>query len=398
MPRVSSYYHGVYIPQMPTEWYDDREPVPLEDLKEKTFEFRMHHDGWNSLITLWNTYPGAKDPPVFHITASGSNEELLVNQEFMWRFMKGYEKANPHVVRVKTPNGMITLHTSEEFWNRFVTLATQWSQERHARGEYNRENTTVVSSMMPGMEPIRTTLEDWENICRSWEREKRITPEHINSMIQRGVGGAPPPQQQTNEFMQLQTQLSDAAQSAQAHAQHSAQVAEELRAAKMEAQRYRHEAETYKRERDQMEDRLGMLESQLARVQADLERQRSQCTKDIQARESELVAARQAADVADLKKELQMRELMQEELCRVKEEAMREVEKCRSEMMQAHQTELCEMRRYLIDSPMGHQHHACPHRRPCCPSPQHTRLHAPRKATTHVTYCGQRTVATQTPP
>ena len=146
--------------------------------------FPADRDFWNNFVTQVNMYPGAMDPPQYHVDASHTNESVLVNQEFLRRFVSGWEKANPHVVTLSGPMGTSQMHTSEEFWNRFVTLAGQRSRVRAANGELGMEDVTVESSLLP-MNPIKTTQGDWNDICQSWEQEKSLT----------GGGSAQPPPQ-----------------------------------------------------------------------------------------------------------------------------------------------------------------------------------------------------------
>ena len=77
-----------------------------------------------------------------------------------------------------------------------------------------------------------------------------------------------------------------------------------------------------------------------------MQKQRDICHKELAQKERDMEELQQLADLADLKKELQMRELMQEELFKAKEEVQREAdEKCRIDLMKHEaknmRTQLC---------------------------------------------------------
>eukprot|EP01065_Artemidia_motanka_P016033 TRINITY_DN1976_c0_g1_i1.p1 TRINITY_DN1976_c0_g1~~TRINITY_DN1976_c0_g1_i1.p1 ORF type:complete len:607 (+),score=124.15 TRINITY_DN1976_c0_g1_i1:204-1823(+) len=451
------------------------------------FSFPADRDFWNNFVTQVRLYPGAMDAPHFHVDASHTDESVLVNQEFLRRFVSGWETANPHVVKVSTPEGSTSFHASEEFWNRFVSIAGQRSRERAARGEVVDENTVVQSGRYPGSAPVRTTAADWRDICQTWEVEKGVTPEQKMQQMQqrwqqisdpssraRGPEVSPLPgpdpsdallmqqnvelQAQRNDLAHkssqldaqrrqledIQRQLSDAQRQAQAANQRSSQSMSDLQQARSEADKYRREMEELRssqnqmqqgwdRERNALEDRLRSMEAALGQLQTDVSRQRDQAQREIQTREQELLAVKQAADIADLKKELQMRELMQEEICKAREEAQREAEeRVRQEQLQRTQQELEDMRRMLREHPLGGIRGSTPvpAMAQCTPAASSQgvqceppgalslsanpayRTHGPQATQTQtavcppspahryvtVTHCPQRTVATQTPP
>eukprot|EP01064_Diplonema_japonicum_P034142 TRINITY_DN698_c0_g1_i5.p1 TRINITY_DN698_c0_g1~~TRINITY_DN698_c0_g1_i5.p1 ORF type:complete len:209 (+),score=55.07 TRINITY_DN698_c0_g1_i5:78-704(+) len=176
-----------FIPRMP--WFEPSDEPSAKALllsqavtESNDVLFPADLDFWSNFVQEVQKYPGAMDPPYFDVDASHTDQSVLVNQEFLRRFVSGWEKANPHVVVVSTPHGASTFHSSEEFWNRFVTMAGQRSRMRAARGELGLEDTTVTSKMLPNMAPIKTTEEDWNDICRTWEQEKSVG------------NAAPPPQ------------------------------------------------------------------------------------------------------------------------------------------------------------------------------------------------------------
>eukprot|EP01064_Diplonema_japonicum_P034146 TRINITY_DN698_c0_g1_i9.p1 TRINITY_DN698_c0_g1~~TRINITY_DN698_c0_g1_i9.p1 ORF type:complete len:402 (+),score=82.23 TRINITY_DN698_c0_g1_i9:78-1283(+) len=168
-----------FIPRMP--WFEPSDEPSAKALllsqavtESNDVLFPADLDFWSNFVQEVQKYPGAMDPPYFDVDASHTDQSVLVNQEFLRRFVSGWEKANPHVVVVSTPHGASTFHSSEEFWNRFVTMAGQRSRMRAARGELGLEDTTVTSKMLPNMAPIKTTEEDWNDICRTWAQEKSV--------------------------------------------------------------------------------------------------------------------------------------------------------------------------------------------------------------------------------
>eukprot|EP01059_Diplonema_ambulator_P001353 TRINITY_DN1112_c0_g2_i1.p1 TRINITY_DN1112_c0_g2~~TRINITY_DN1112_c0_g2_i1.p1 ORF type:complete len:248 (+),score=45.44 TRINITY_DN1112_c0_g2_i1:141-884(+) len=207
---------GPLIPRMP--WFEpsDQPSAKASLLSQATendpFTFPADDDFWNNFVQEVKRYPGAMNAPHYHVDASHTDESVLVNQEFLRRFVSGWERANPHVVVVSTPHGASTFHSSEEFWNRFVTLAGQRHRMREARGETGLEDTTVTSKMLPtNMAPIKTTEEDWNDICRTWEQEKAIgqfapptpqqQPMHQPPPMQTRY--APPPQQYYDQVCEV---------------------------------------------------------------------------------------------------------------------------------------------------------------------------------------------------
>eukprot|EP01065_Artemidia_motanka_P006460 TRINITY_DN13179_c0_g1_i1.p1 TRINITY_DN13179_c0_g1~~TRINITY_DN13179_c0_g1_i1.p1 ORF type:complete len:499 (+),score=146.97 TRINITY_DN13179_c0_g1_i1:57-1553(+) len=426
---VSSWRNGVYVPQMP--WFEpSSEPSAKASLLAQTvregdhFTFPADASFWNNFVTQARLYPGAMEQPHFHVDASHTDESLLVNQEFLRRFVSGWERANPHVVKVITPQGSTTFHSSDEFWNRFVTMAGQRSRERAARGELVTEDTVVQSSMYPGMPPVRTTQRDWLDICQSWEAERALQ----NQSRSRNMVEEPLISQQNitldaqrNELAnkleqiaahrrqvdQLRAQLAEAQGRAQTLQSRNSSADSELSAARQEAEARRQEMEDLRRRQQQMqqaweseraslEQRLLSTEQSLGQLQGDVGRQREQMRRDLAARERQLQEATQEAQIADLRKELQLREQMQEELCRAREEAVREAEEvARDDAMRRTQQELDELKQYLREQPL------CPPRLVCMPSTSsdHSRRAggSPYQRTLLVR-CPQRTVATQTPP
>ena len=135
------------------------------------FSFPADRDFWHNFVTQVRMYPGAMDPPHFHVDASHTDESVLVNQEFMRRFVAGWQQANPHKVTINTPGGQATFHGSDEFWNGFVLMAGQRGRARAARGEAGMEDTTVHSSLYPGQPPVRTTEADWNDYVQQWDKD-----------------------------------------------------------------------------------------------------------------------------------------------------------------------------------------------------------------------------------
>eukprot|EP01060_Flectonema_neradi_P033375 TRINITY_DN5594_c0_g1_i4.p1 TRINITY_DN5594_c0_g1~~TRINITY_DN5594_c0_g1_i4.p1 ORF type:complete len:533 (+),score=102.78 TRINITY_DN5594_c0_g1_i4:52-1650(+) len=456
MASQAQYKNGFHKPQMP--WFEpSTEPSAKASFLSQTMSADEHctfpadRDFWNNFVTQVNVYPGAMDPPQYHVDASHTNESVLVNQEFLRRFVSGWERANPHVVTLSGPMGTTQVHTSEEFWNRFVTLAGQRSRVRAANGELGLEDVTVESSLLP-MNPVKTTQGDWNEICQSWEQEKGTAgggggqppPNFSAPPPQQQVVQQPPPQpvviqhqqpqpiyddgllqqqnvqldsqrqQLTSQNTQLENQRrqieelrSQLGQVTHQSSLNNTAIADELRRAQAEAARYQQEADQLRSsqtrlqgEKDSLEQRIRALEKSLGGIQGEVARNKEQSARELASREKELAEVRQAADVADLKKELQMRELMQEELYRAKEEAKAEAdEKCRLDNLSRQQEEICNMRAMIRD---GYGRPNCPPQGGLCGMPPHFRggghMRALPPGPQHVSYCGQRTVATQTLP
>ena len=99
-------------------------------------------------------------------------------------------------------------------------------------------------------------------------------------------------------------------------------------------------------------------------LQGDVQRQRDACERELAAKDREIEDAKQAAGLAELKKELQMRELMQEEILKAKEEAAREAdERCKLALAKAEAS--CAARYAPVEDP-------CAWKAPCA-SPTCTR-------------------------
>ena len=141
------------------------------------FSFPADRDFWNNFVTQVRMYPGAMNHPQFHVDASHTDESVLVNQEFMRRFVAGWQNANPHVVTINSPQGQATFHSSEDFWSGFVMLAGERSRARAARGEGGLEDYTVASSRHPNQPPIRTTAADWNEYCHDWDAKLQQPPQ-----------------------------------------------------------------------------------------------------------------------------------------------------------------------------------------------------------------------------
>jgi len=307
----------------------------------------------------------------------------------------------------------------------------------------------IYSSMLPGA-PIKTTAADWQDICRSWEVEKGITPEQKHAMMMSRMnqidgmqtsprsGGfspeAPPPgpdpnegllAQQRAELSVQQSQLAemrarlDAAQrqesdvrrrlaetqmQADAVQRRQASAQDDLERARAEAERNRAEVEElrnshaqmqrgWETEKQTLEGRVASMEASLGELQSEVVRRREEHAAELLSRDRELASVKQSTEVAALRKELQLRELLQEEVSKVRDEAHREAEeRARQEQIQRTQQELDEMKKMLREHPLPSV---------CAPvSPP--RSYAPPGPVVPqgagYVQTRQRTVATQTPP
>eukprot|EP01065_Artemidia_motanka_P017362 TRINITY_DN20833_c0_g1_i1.p1 TRINITY_DN20833_c0_g1~~TRINITY_DN20833_c0_g1_i1.p1 ORF type:complete len:469 (+),score=138.73 TRINITY_DN20833_c0_g1_i1:1017-2423(+) len=137
------------------------------------FSFPADRDFWDNFVTQVRLYPGAGDPPHFHVDASHTDDSVVVQQEFMRRFVSGWEQANPHVVTVTSPSGVRQFHASDQFWSCFMQSAA----ERSRRGGGGGGGDLVVRSQLhPDMPPVLTTGAEWRTFCDKWEREQGVTP------------------------------------------------------------------------------------------------------------------------------------------------------------------------------------------------------------------------------
>eukprot|EP01060_Flectonema_neradi_P016179 TRINITY_DN22764_c0_g1_i1.p1 TRINITY_DN22764_c0_g1~~TRINITY_DN22764_c0_g1_i1.p1 ORF type:complete len:253 (+),score=47.04 TRINITY_DN22764_c0_g1_i1:25-783(+) len=197
----------LHAPRMP-------DPSMLSSAVSEVCSFPADRGFWDNFISQVKTYPGAMDPPQYQVDASHTNECVLVNQEFLRRFLSGWERANPHLLTLSGPTGTIHVHTSEVFWNRFVTFADQRSSERAANGELRLEDVTVESSLLP-MNPLKTTTFDWNEFCLTWEQEEGTGPrppqpvsrQHDDGLVQQLLAKVDSQQKQiTSQNLQLEEQ------------------------------------------------------------------------------------------------------------------------------------------------------------------------------------------------
>eukprot|EP01062_Namystynia_karyoxenos_P047764 TRINITY_DN3615_c0_g1_i5.p1 TRINITY_DN3615_c0_g1~~TRINITY_DN3615_c0_g1_i5.p1 ORF type:complete len:560 (+),score=206.82 TRINITY_DN3615_c0_g1_i5:98-1681(+) len=362
-----------YVPQMPQ--YQpasdamDRASMLSQTVRDgDTFSFPADRDFWNNLVTQVRLYPGAMDPPHFHVDATHTAESLIVNQEFLRRFVAGWERANPHAVKLSGPQGTTTFHASEEFWNRFVDLNEQRARDRAMRGEHVQQDMLVQTGQYPA---VQTTTQDWQEICRLWEADKALG-------AHRGLPPAPAepqPVHRTRDFdpspgrnemllsqqnqeidrnrgeiaqkdaelqagqrrlQDLQAQTQQAAQQARELAERDAQMAAEREAANAEAQRLRSEVDRVRSqmdsmhrgwadERSQLESRLRAVEDQFQSLTKCIERQGEETKRELARKEAEVAAAKQQAQQRALRRELELREQMQEEICRLRSQVSKEV-------------------------------------------------------------------------
>eukprot|EP01063_Lacrimia_lanifica_P036045 TRINITY_DN7032_c0_g1_i1.p2 TRINITY_DN7032_c0_g1~~TRINITY_DN7032_c0_g1_i1.p2 ORF type:complete len:314 (+),score=91.16 TRINITY_DN7032_c0_g1_i1:46-987(+) len=165
------------------------------------FTFPANRDFWNNFVTQLQQYPGAREPPHYHVDASHTRESVLVNKEFLRRFVSGWEKANPHFVSVTAPSGHAKFQSSEDFWSRFVNIAGQRRRARIDRGELDADDTAVTSSLHPNQPPVRTTEADWADICRSWDEQYRNIPTRQYPSGPPAPALGPPPQDTTPRLM-----------------------------------------------------------------------------------------------------------------------------------------------------------------------------------------------------
>eukprot|EP00756_Hemistasia_phaeocysticola_P040886 Hpha_TRINITY_DN16887_c3_g1::TRINITY_DN16887_c3_g1_i1::g.153472::m.153472 len=400
----ASWRNGVYVPQMP--WFEpSTEPSAKASMLSQTvhegdqFSFPADRDFWDNFVTQARLYPGAMDPPHFHVDASHTDESLLVNQEFLRRFVSGWERANPHVVRVQGPAGSTTLHASEEFWNRFVTLAGQRSRERAVRGEFVVEDMLISSGMYPSMPPIKTTQRDWIDICQSWEADKGLIP---GQRMQR-AGAAPDAsgtlisqQNQTLDFQrreladkrqrteqlraqveglrrelgQIQTQAEGLRGRAQSSSRDLQTALSDAERSRQESEQLRHQLtlqqQGWETEKASLENRLASMEKAVSELQGEHGKERDKMKRELTGRSRQLQETVQQAQITDLKRELRLREELHEELCRARAEAAQQAEEAmREEMTRRTQQELEELRRLVREQPLFPQP-ACPPQ-PFCP-------------------------------
>lgn len=96
--------------------------LPLDE--GDSFSFPADRDFWVSLAEKIRTYPGASEPPHFDIGANHTSERLLVNQEFLRRFVAGWGQLNPHQVRTETRTSGLQTYNSDTFWEGYAASQT----------------------------------------------------------------------------------------------------------------------------------------------------------------------------------------------------------------------------------------------------------------------------------
>ena len=137
----------------------------------------------------------------------------------------------------------------------------------------------------------------------------------------------------------LRHQLSMQGGNAGALADQLRRAQEELQRALEEAARMRRELETCREgnrrlqhENASLKERNARLEDALRSLQQECQRQKAACEAEVERLLAELEEASKAAEMAALKKELQMREVMQQEVAKCRAEAQRVEESLKQEI------------------------------------------------------------------
>eukprot|EP01062_Namystynia_karyoxenos_P000997 TRINITY_DN10353_c0_g2_i2.p1 TRINITY_DN10353_c0_g2~~TRINITY_DN10353_c0_g2_i2.p1 ORF type:complete len:807 (+),score=150.58 TRINITY_DN10353_c0_g2_i2:98-2518(+) len=162
------------VPSMP--WFEpSADPSAQGALLEQAasegrpeFSFPADRAFWDNFVAQVGLYPGASDPPRFDVAASHCSKRLMVNRDFLKRFVSGWERANPHLVTVTGPRGVQTFHASDEFWQRFMQQA---GGPNGPRGSGRSEELLTVSSQLHPA-PVASSLTQWRQFCADWERER----------------------------------------------------------------------------------------------------------------------------------------------------------------------------------------------------------------------------------
>eukprot|EP01065_Artemidia_motanka_P036740 TRINITY_DN4473_c0_g1_i1.p1 TRINITY_DN4473_c0_g1~~TRINITY_DN4473_c0_g1_i1.p1 ORF type:complete len:547 (+),score=150.56 TRINITY_DN4473_c0_g1_i1:181-1821(+) len=363
-----------YVPQMrqyqPAQDPGDRASMLSQSVHDgDTFSFPADRDFWNNLTTQVRLYPGAMDPPHFHVDATHTDESIILNQEFLRRFVAGWERANPHSVKLSGPQGGTTFHASEEFWNRFVNLAEQRARERASRGETVQNDIWVQSGQFA---PVQTNQQDWRECCAAWEadqaqsrhREMMQPPpaapapasyrtrdgptagpnemllSQQNQEIDRNRGELAQKdlelQSQMRTIQELQAQVHSTNMQLQELTARDAQVAAERGQAISDAERYQSEVvrlrgqmdamdKGWQGERASLESRLRRVEQQFKGLMDDVGRDTDSVQREIASKDAEIVKVKNDAQERTLRRELELREMMQEEICKQREHVSREV-------------------------------------------------------------------------
>eukprot|EP01062_Namystynia_karyoxenos_P028972 TRINITY_DN21856_c0_g1_i1.p1 TRINITY_DN21856_c0_g1~~TRINITY_DN21856_c0_g1_i1.p1 ORF type:complete len:546 (+),score=111.11 TRINITY_DN21856_c0_g1_i1:94-1731(+) len=138
----------------------------------QTFAFPADEQFWTNFKTQAQLAEDAQQTPQCMVTASHDPDSVLkVNQNWVQGYVCGWEKANPHTVEIRGPDGVKQFYASHEFWNSVVQNLP--AAPAGGRGE----NEVTVEA--EGLGAITTTKGAWQDACQSWEREHKCTDAHI---------------------------------------------------------------------------------------------------------------------------------------------------------------------------------------------------------------------------
>eukprot|EP00756_Hemistasia_phaeocysticola_P056918 Hpha_TRINITY_DN33560_c0_g1::TRINITY_DN33560_c0_g1_i1::g.170995::m.170995 len=144
--------------------------LEAESDKIDCFTFPADEWFWSAFVQQAKLNDEAAKRPRCDVTASHDpGNQVNVNRKWMSGYVRGWEKANPHTVEVKTPEGAVQFYASDEFWGKVVNNLPQT----------DKTDPDALTLETAGKPTITTTKEAWRDACEDWEREKKCTSEDL---------------------------------------------------------------------------------------------------------------------------------------------------------------------------------------------------------------------------
>eukprot|EP01065_Artemidia_motanka_P035805 TRINITY_DN43692_c0_g1_i1.p1 TRINITY_DN43692_c0_g1~~TRINITY_DN43692_c0_g1_i1.p1 ORF type:complete len:498 (+),score=126.98 TRINITY_DN43692_c0_g1_i1:72-1496(+) len=151
---------------------------------QEVVKFPADEGFWDNFTTQVQLNDAASNGATWDVSASHDPRTYAVNQDWLWAFVGGWQKKNPHYVTVQGPDGEQTKFcASEEFWSEI-------SKALPARSGGGTGDLIIQSDQRPN-QPIRTTEAEWDRVVDRWERDNGCTQGHLlQKLAARRVEGA----------------------------------------------------------------------------------------------------------------------------------------------------------------------------------------------------------------
>eukprot|EP01065_Artemidia_motanka_P030867 TRINITY_DN3700_c3_g1_i1.p1 TRINITY_DN3700_c3_g1~~TRINITY_DN3700_c3_g1_i1.p1 ORF type:complete len:1000 (+),score=398.85 TRINITY_DN3700_c3_g1_i1:53-3001(+) len=146
----------------------------LEPLADgATFQFPADEAFWANLLQQADKSEVSRRPPLLQVTASHEEgRKHLLNVEWTRSFVSGWERTNPHVVTIQTPEGSAIFRSSDEFWK-------EYAQKLPPAVE--GEPAVHIAAGEAGA--LATTVKAWNDVCDKWEEDKACGASQLEEQL-----------------------------------------------------------------------------------------------------------------------------------------------------------------------------------------------------------------------